>query len=273
MKIKYFIKLIYLSFIGTIRVVLNLLNNSYDRVKPYEKNDLLKIICNGSSLSECNINTSFQSQYMVVNFFCLSELFFMLKPQFYVIADPAFYKDDNALNALKIINTSTTWKMTIYFINCKNIDNIKKIFDNDMIDIVNLNGTALGGFKKLKYYFYKKQIAMPSVQNVLVACLMIGLHMHFKTIELYGVDHSWLRYLTVHDDNRTYMIDTHFYDEKEVREVEFVPHGYKYHEIIEMFSRMFKSYHEIADYIHMCKIPTNIINKSKGSYIDAFKKA
>lgn len=262
----------YISLKSLVRVIYTSISHSYNRIIPDNSNEKLYVLCNGNSLNDIIMNPEKSKHYMVVNYFCFSEFYTTVRPKYYVIADPAFYTDDNAISALIKLNLETTWEMTLFLVNCNPNSTIKNILTNQLIKVSYINGTSVRGFDKMRYFFYNRQMAMPIVQNVLVACLMIGIHLRYKVIELYGVDHSWLRYLTVHKDNKTYMIDSHFYDKDEISEVEFVPHGYKYHEIIDMFSRMFKSYHDIIKYIDVCKIPVQIINMCEDSYIDAFEK-
>lgn len=272
MQIINIIEKTYISLKSVLRVIYVLITHSFDRIAPEAYNEKLLILCNGNSLNDVINNQSESHHYMVVNYFCLSETYTSIRPKYYVLADPAFYTDENALAALHKLNMNTSWEMTLYLVNCDSSPKINSILTNPHIKVRYINGTSVRGFDWMRYFFYNKQIAMPTVQNVLVACLMISIHLRYKIVELYGVDHSWLKYLTVHEDNKTYMIDTHFYDTEEIREVEFVPNGYKYHEIIDMFSRMFKSYHDIVQYIDACKIPVHIVNMCKDSFIDAFEK-
>lgn len=272
MQIINIIEQTYISLKSILRVIYVLITHSFDRIVPEPCNERLRILCNGNSLNDVIKNQGESHHYMVVNYFCLSETYKAIRPKYYVLADPAFYTDDNALAALNKLNVETSWEMSLFLVNCNTSPKINRIITNPRIKVCYINGTSVRGFDRMRYYFYNKQIAMPIVQNVLVACLMISIHLRYKIVELYGVDHSWLKYLTVHEDNKTYMIDTHFYDTEEIREVEFVPHGYKYHEIIDMFSRMFKSYHDIVQYINAYKIPVHIVNMCKNSFIDAFEK-
>ena len=82
--------------------------------------------------------------------------------------------------------------------------------------------------------FYKRNLAMPQSQNVLVACLFIAINMRFKQIYLAGADHNWLESLFVNQDNQLCIKEFHFYTEKpnELKYQLF----YKNHETKEMFS-------------------------------------
>ena len=61
-----------------------------------------------------------------------------------------------------------------------------------------------------RQYCYDCNLAMPSVENVMVASLYIAIYLGYKTVELYGVEHSWTKSLYVNDHNQVCLHDDHF---------------------------------------------------------------
>ena len=144
---------------------------------------------------------------------------------------------------------------------------------NKNIEVIPIHGILYRGFEKFRNSVYKHGMAMPKGQNVLVPSIFNGINMGYKEIRLYGVDHSWSKTLCVNDNNLVCAIDTHFYD---ISKVDLKPYGringryYKLHELLRDFATMFESYQYLRPFADSmgCKI----INKTKGSFIDAFER-
>lgn len=97
----------------------------------------------------------------------------------------------------------------------------------------------------------------------------------YKTIYLFGVDHSWTTQLCVNTLNQVCLRDLHYYDNKHVDLKPWLKGSgepYKMHEVLRDLAHMFDSYHELQNYANYIN-NTKIINKSKESFIDAFTKA
>ena len=135
MKILNIVENTYISVKSVLRVIYNLITHSYDKITPELCNDRLRVLCNGNSLNDIISAHDKSSHYMVVNFFCLSEFYAILRPKYYVLADPAFYTDENAINALKKLNNETSWEMTLFLVNCKRSDNLNNILTNQLIKV------------------------------------------------------------------------------------------------------------------------------------------
>ena len=136
------------------------------------------------------------------------------------------------------------------------------------------NAFNFQGYDKAAYYLYKKQLAMPLVQNVLVAAIMLGLQMEYDVVELYGVEHSWTKHLFVGDDNIVYLDNPHFFDKeksvpKPIKEIQHTD-DFPMWLALECYMKMFKSYSIIRDYVNKTNLQTKIINKTPESFIDAF---
>lgn len=139
---------------------------------------------------------------------------------------------------------------------------------NGNINLLYYNATnLLCDFKFVKYFCYKWQLAMPVVQNVLVASIMLGILFKYSNIELYGVEHTWTKYLFVDKDNIVYLENPHFFDKEKVvaKPVKEIQHTeeYPFYLILKNYARMFESYWEIKKYISDCHIDVMLQIKQK----------
>lgn len=73
-----------------------------------------------------------------------------------------------------------------------------------------------------------------------------------------------------------YLENPHFFDKEKVvaKPVKEIQHTeeYPFYLILKNYARMFESYWEIKKYISDCHIGCQVINKTEGSFIDAFSK-
>lgn len=270
------------NFILLIYDVLQILRRgnyfSRNQMKPVSPGSELRILGNGNSLNDLNFEEDSSVHYMVVNRHVLSENYVEIKPIYYVLADPYFFKHVEGLSILKQINEKTVWSMTLFVPFTKEIKRkLHLILNNRQIKIVYYNiGSTCSRLKSIRYLCYQLQLAMPVVQNVLVASIMLGIIHKYSLIELYGVDHSWTKYLYVDQNNVVYLDNPHFFDKhkmppKPLKEIQHTDE-YPFYLILKNYSRMFESYWEIKKYLIDCQIPCRIVNRSKGSFIDAFVK-
>lgn len=253
--------------------------NSMLQFKPsVDQSKILRILGNGKSLNNSVLTLNDDVDYMVVNRHVLSDSYSKIKPLYYVLADPFFFFNKDGLKVIKTINDSTKWKMNLCIprIGGKSRRRIEKLIINKQIHLIWYNCTEYRGYSFVRYYMYRHQLAMPRVQNVLVASIMIGILKKYKNIELYGVEHSWTKNLYVGDDNLVYLYDPHFYDKNVVKPIPLqdsqYKDGYPLHRILMEYANMFKSYWLIKNYVISQRLPVNIINRTKGSFIDAFKR-
>ena len=261
------------SLEGSLRILLFSNFNFRKEISIIKKQSLkIKILGNGNSLVKGGFIDK-QYDYMVVNRYYLSESYYEVKPLYYVIADPYFFTIEEGIAQIEKIISVTKWEMFLFLPYCKGKNLFLRKRENDYVKIIFYNTSYFKGFNGLKTFFFNKMLAMPPVQNVLVASIMLSIWLKYDTIELYGVEHSWLESLSVDKNNNILLENKHFYDKKEVKREEFKKWNgdkYKLHEVLYDFGRMFESYWEIRDYIRDKNI--EIINKSPNSFIDAFKK-
>ncbi len=273
LKFKNKIKDIIHSLEGSLRILLFSNFNFRKEISIIKKQSVkIRILGNGNSLVKGDFIDR-QYDYMVVNRYYLSESYYEVKPLYYVIADPYFFTTEEGIAQIEKIISVTKWQMFLLLPYSKGKNIFLKESENDYVKIIFYNTSNFKGFNGLRTFFYNKMLAMPITQNVLVASIMLSIWLKYNTIELYGVEHSWLESLSVDKNNNILLENKHFYDKKEVKREEFKKWNgdkYKLHEVLYDFGRMFESYWEISDYIRNKNI--EIINKSPNSFIDAFKK-
>lgn len=236
----------------------------------------LRILGNGKSLN-ANL-THFDSKdtdYMVVNRHILSESFGIIKPRYYVLVDPYFFSTTEGNQLLDKIKEVTTWKMDLYVPYRQNTSKqlSNKLSGNTHITLHYFNTTSVSGHESLRFYYYNKNLCVPSTQNVLSVGIYVGICQQYSDIELYGVEHSWLKYLSVNDNNEVCLENPHFFDTKkaEVKTWYEIQNEHKYlHEVLTAYSKMFEGYIELAKYAKTKNV--NIYNCTKESFIDAFKR-
>jgi hypothetical protein len=267
------------KFYVSVKNVLCIIRNSdlslYNKLNAKTpKLEILRILGNGQSLLSANLGASKKVKYMVVNRHVLADNYVELTPAFYVLADPHFFSRDEGLNILKKIHEKTTWNMELWIPYSKHNKKLAlKYIDKSNIKVCFYNCIPFDGFKSLAKLVYKKNLSCPLVQNVLVACIYIGICLHFKLIELYGVEHSWTKNLFVNDNNEVCLDNPHFYDKENINAKtwkEIQHEDMRLCEVLRAYANMFDSYFKLKDFANDRGV--NIINCTKGSFIDAFEK-
>jgi hypothetical protein len=220
-----------------------------------------------------------------VNQFLQSAYFEIIKPDYYVLVDPAFLKkgaSDRINNIIvSMVNgfkQKVSWPMVLFLpVSAKNTDHsfTELTQSNTHIKICYVNLVSIDCYRKIKYWFYKKNLAMPLILNVLVAALFICLNLGFKTIFLTGADLSWHEDIFVGEDNVVYLRDKHFYDDALHFPVPFYKdiHEDKVFSMNELFlalSQMYLGFTELESYSKQCG--KKIINISVKSNIDSFER-
>lgn len=272
-----FISKIFYTIIGVLEIIKQ---GNYFSIKQFNqvpKNRILRILGNGKSLNEVQLSNNENIDYLVVNRHVLSDNYLEIKPGAYVLADPHFFLHPEGLKVLELINKRTSWPLKLYFPYYRGfIKKINNIITNPLITIIQYNYHSIQGYSTFLNFCYNHQLSMPVVQNVLVASIMIGILKDYKRIELYGVEHTWTKYLFVDEHNIVYLKNPHFFDKEKVeaKALKDIQHTkeYPFFLILKNYSRMFESYWEIKEYLKRTKKNNKIINCTKDSFIDAFER-
>lgn len=272
----------------TLFCFLNLLRyGTFKRQSFSISNPTLAVIANGPSLNDdlpALIQSKSIKDFCCVNSFVLHPAFLEIRPNIYVLADPLFW-----LNNEKFIKerepiyeqfrTNVSWNMTIFIPNVsKKFIDFEKLFENNSyIKIQYANFMEWTGFSSMSNWVYKNGWFMPRPQNVVVPSIFTGINCGYKTIELYGVDHSWTEQITVDQNNNVCMIDRHFYEPNPAKQICYtlskskaLDKPYKMHELLRDFAFMFESYHKLRSYADYKAV--KVINCTKNSYLDAFER-
>ena len=269
---------------GTIYFFLRQLRHSdFKQPIKYEVKDRpLVILANGPSFKNVleNLDVLKGSDVCCLNHFAINDVFFQIKPNLYVLADPGYWIDhqrsieDRAPVFENLLN-KVDWSMELYvpFLSKKEF-NWKTFFStNKNIKICYIHNLEWTGFSSMRNWSYRKGLAMPRPQNVTVVCLFVGINKGYKKIDIYGVDHSWTELLIVNDKNQVCLCDRHFWDQDTPpTQVWYkIDHPYLMHEALRDIAYMFESYHYIRSYADSRNV--RIVNHTKNSYIDAFERA
>lgn len=264
------------NFFATLKCLskILLLSRPCTSLRDRAEGDRLIIMANGPSLADTIATKSEvlkSTSAMAVNFAAIAPEFRDLKPRYYVLADPHFFsgKDDANLEKLRNSLAAVDWKMTL-FVPVSQGKKARQLYGN--LDIATFNPVGIEGFAPICHAAFRSGAAMPRPRNVLIPSIMLGIAMGYKEIIITGADHSWMKTLSVTDDNEVVSIQPHFYADgkEEQARVRHEYRNYRLHQIVESFAVAFRSYHQIADYAASRGI--RIINATPGSFIDAFPR-
>jgi len=243
------------------------------------------ILGNGPSLKKMiTAHSAFMEQKDVVcvNYFPTSDLYEKIKPKYLISSAVELYLEDlddpsiNHSNELfNQINEKTTWPLAFFFpFAARKYNRWQKIIDgNKNISVHYYNKTPIEGFKSFKKWSFNKKLGMARPQNVLIPCISIMIWLGYKKIYLWGADHSWLKEISVDENNNALVNQKHFYDEGETKPETMKKGGKgkrKLHEILYKFMISFREYFDILDYAKDNN--AEILNCTKGSFIDAFDR-
>lgn len=236
----------------------------------------LYIMGNGPSLRtnlDNNLELLERSDTLAVNFAANTPEFRIVRPKYYVLADPHFFRNISDKNVAALLESlkAVDWRMTL-FVPAKSRRSAARMIGNTMVSVEGFNFLAAEGWTWLEQLMFRLRLGMPRPRNVLIPSIMIGVWLGYKKIYILGADHSWLKTLDVDSDNRVVSVQPHFYKE-DSHEVERINRTYldlKLHQVLESMTIAFASYHKINAYASRCGI--TIINATPGSFIDAFPR-
>lgn len=247
----------------------------------------LAILGNGPSLKEqlprlIENQACSEADIMAVNFFALSEEFSQVKPKYYLISDPMFFRragHSERIDALyKALKERVTWPMTLYvqYYNPEHFDYGAAISHNPNIRIVRFHSTVFHGFRKVEFWCYRHGLGSGNFGTVVQNGEFIGILLGYKQIELYGVDHTLLEGLCVDDKNRLCRTKSHYYDAKPTAPEPIYfnatnpPRPYTMYTYLAETAELFRGHEVLRDWAETEGV--RIINRSRGSMIDAYER-
>lgn len=247
----------------------------------------LAILGNGPSLREqlpeiIRTKAWEDADMLAVNFFALSEEFSIIKPAYYVISDPMFFREaghsERVESLYKALSERVTWPMTLYvqYYNPERFDYSSAIGHNPNIRIVKFHSTLFHGFRSVEFWCYRRGLGSGNFGTVVQNGEFIGILLGYKQIELYGVDHTLLDGLTVDEHNRLCRIKSHYYDngQAEAEPIFFnatnPPRPYSMHTYLAETAELFRGHEVLRDWAKEQGV--RIINRTRNSLIDAYER-
>ncbi len=215
-----------------------------------------------------------------VNSFSVSPFYEQLQPRYYVMIDPGIWEGNGELmeQAVQAIVDKTTWPLILILPRSASKYKMVQALggSNPHIQITYINYTVFKGFRKLQYYLFRKNLAMPQSQNVLVASVFLAINAGFREVVVVGADHSWHEHLLVNDENVVCLKQIHFHDdEAQLKAVPFVkaPHlreTFRMDEAFHAWAKVFDGHQKMNAFAeHM---GSKVWNASEFSYVDAYSR-
>lgn len=274
-----FTKQLVNTFLSLIKI---LIKSKFTTTLPKAETDTCIVLGNGPSLKKSLVqyqDVLTKLDLLCVNNFSITQEYELLKPKYYVLLDPAYF----AKTPLKVvedcfnnIKTKTSWELILLVpTQAKQSPLLQQLcLDNTHVKLICYNYVPFKGFNNIGHYLFKKRLAMPQSQNVLVASLFLGINLGFKKIYLLGADHTWHVNLHVNEKNELCLKDEHFYQKengndtiilyKENSKTETV----KLHEAFLSCGKAFEGHYNVNKYAILRNV--NIYNSSDVSFIDAY---
>lgn len=281
------IKELLISIISIIQVIRRSSFNRIDYSWIDNINEDCLVVGSGPSLTDIlkkNKDIFKKMSKLCVNDIVLSDLYQELKPEYYVLVDPAYFSISASrqliINRDQVIHElikKTTWKMILFLPSQTKklgfFDEVSK--KNSNIRIIYFNSTPVEGFRSFRHFLYKLGLGMPQVQNVLIAGIFFMLNAGYKKIYLIGADHSWHETIALDFEGRVCVRDVHAYDLEETSYTPFYKdveetETFKMSEIFEALATTFRGYYYLEEYSR--RLGVRVFNASTKTYIDAFER-
>lgn len=241
------------------------------------------ILGNGPSLTKelpTLLERRGEYDFMAVNFFAEDERFAELKPAFYILSDPMFFRAtavQERVDALySLLAERVTWPMTLYvqYYNPERFD-YRAALPNENIRLVPFHTVLYEGFPSVRRWLFGRGLGSANYGTVVQVGEYVALHLGYRRLELYGVDHTLLEGIEVDADNRLCRRDSHYYDTAPAEPkpiMKKVPaEPYTLAEYLAETAQLFRGHEILQDYA--TSLGAEIINCTKDSMIDAYKKS
>lgn len=250
----------------------------------FRVNDQVDIIVNGPSLDNDLVNYTKNGKLLVVNQFVRHKKFDELRPEFYLIQDPYFWREDVLDHwkekrdlTFKFLEEKVDWTMILILPKSArrhikiNNQNIRLRFFNDVnreFRFWQKNSYSLA----FRFLLNHNKIS-PVPRNVLVTAVYLLILANVPIIRIFGANMSFFKTLEVNDEtNQVGIVENHFYG-KEFFEVfkskSFQERTSLSHELLK-WSYVFRELEKLNNFAQLKNI--KIINNTSKSYIDAFDR-
>lgn len=246
--------------------------------------DTLAILGNGPSLGRelpqlIDSGALAERDLLAVNYFALDARFETVRPAYYVLSDPMFFRDseqrDRVAELYRTLNARVTWPMHLYvqYYNPERFD-YRAVLPNPLIRIIPFHTQLYRGFPRLTFRLFRRGLGSANFGTVVQVGEYIALLLGYRTVELYGVDHTLLDGLTVDEENRLCRRDSHYYDTAPAAPqpiFQKVPHvPYTMSVYLGEVAELFRGHEVLRDYAAW--LGARIVNRTRGSLIDAYER-
>ena len=244
--------------------------------KSRDRKDTIIIMGNGPSLRDAmeqDRDVLMAYPRLAVNLSALTPDFRDLRPDYYILADIAFFLKEKTGKVPQLWEAlrSVDWQMTLFLpATARKMPEVKSLPANITLKFYNL--TPAEGFRCVMHPLYDSGLAMPRPRNVLIPSIISSMREGFRKIVLIGADHNWSKTLWVTDRNRVVSVQPHFYkdDDAELRRAEEIFKNVHIHDVYENYAIAFRSYFNVKAYADRRGV--EILNATPGSFIDAFPR-
>ena len=124
---------------------------------------------------------------MAVNYFALDERFGVVRPAYYVLSDPMFFRDsacrDRVAELYRVLNEKVTWPMNLYvqYYNPEHFD-YRAALPNPNIRIVRFHTQVYRGFRSVEFWLFRRGLGSANFGTVVQVCEYIALLLGYKTL-------------------------------------------------------------------------------------------
>jgi hypothetical protein len=176
----------------------------------------------------------------------------------FIACDSVFWEDTNQALIEKrnvlftAIRNKVTWEFYLFMPKQakKKGDWLGIIKQNENIKVIFYNTTPIEGLKSLSHFFFQFNFGMPRPHNVMIPAIFMGINMKYEKIYLVGAEHSWLKQISVDDNNNVFVGQEHFYNQSILKtKITNGRSGIKnLPDILYTLMTTFRSYHILNDY-------------------------
>ena len=248
--------------------------------------DEIVLLANGPSLTDAlpqliAAGEHTRKDFLCVNYFAEDEAFTTVRPKYYVLSDPTFFRrccdHERVMGLYRTLNEKVRWPMTLYvqYYNPERFD-YRAVLPNPQIRIVPFHSQVYRGFPSLEFPCYDRGWGSGNFGSVIQFGEFIALCLGYRVLHLYGVDHTFFDGFCVDDQNRVCIRRTYFYDtEPQLKPLLLTavnpPRPYTVHSYLAEKCELFRGHEVLARYA--AHLGARIVNHTAGSLIDAYERA
>lgn len=218
---------------------------------------------------------------LAVNYFACDERFDTVRPKYYVLSDPTFFRRrcdwDRVERLYALLNERVSWPMNLYvqYYNPDRFD-YRKALPNPNIRIVPFHSQVYRGFPSLEHWCMRHGLGSGNFGSVIQNGEYIAMLLGYRTLHLYGVDHTFFDGLTVTHDNELCLRTGYFYDSSpQLKRVVLTavdpPKPLTMYEYLKDKCELFRGHEVLARYAADCGV--RIVNHTAASLIDSYERA